>query len=174
MALAHKGVEARLIPWRFSESEAIAFSNQRLVPILVHDGQVITDSWHIAQHIEGSYPDRPALFGDRCPVALAKFINSWADAALVSALVPIILLDIYTLLGGDDQDYFRLSREQRFGMTLEPFVADGPGHLARLEKTLAPLRKTLGDQDYFSGSDRSDDHTSELQSLMRNSYAVFC
>src|SRR3546814_3011337 len=43
MALAHKGVEARLIPWRFSESEAIAFSNQRLVPILVHDGQVITD-----------------------------------------------------------------------------------------------------------------------------------
>src|SRR3546814_1799756 len=78
MALAHKGVEARLIPWRFSESEAIAFSNQRLVPILVHDGQVITDSWHIAQHIEGSYPDRPALFGDRCPVALAKFINSWA------------------------------------------------------------------------------------------------
>src|SRR3546814_1816441 len=58
MALAHKGVEARLIPWRFSESEAIAFSNQRLVPILVHDGQVITDSWHIAQHIEGSYPDR--------------------------------------------------------------------------------------------------------------------
>src|SRR3546814_3903555 len=62
MALAHKGVEARLIPWRFSESEAIAFSNQRLVPILVHDGQVITDSWHIAQHIEGSYPDRTALF----------------------------------------------------------------------------------------------------------------
>src|SRR3546814_3148510 len=84
MALAHKGVEARLIPWRFSESEAIAFSNQRLVPILVHDGQVIPASWHIAQHIESSYPDRPALFGDRCPVPLAKFINSWADAALVS------------------------------------------------------------------------------------------
>src|SRR3546814_11582250 len=49
MALAHKGVEARLIPWRFSESEAIAFSNQRLVPILVHDGQVITDYWPIAK-----------------------------------------------------------------------------------------------------------------------------
>src|SRR3546814_17452769 len=84
---------------------------------------------------------------------LFRSINSWADAALVSALVPIILLDIYTLLGGDDQDYFRLSREQRFGMTLEQFVADRPGHLARLEKTLAPLRKTLGDQDYISGSE---------------------
>src|SRR3546814_10515711 len=43
MALAHKGVEARLIPWRFSESEAIAFSNQRLVPILVNEGQAITE-----------------------------------------------------------------------------------------------------------------------------------
>src|SRR3546814_11694716 len=26
----------------------------------------------------------------------------------------------------------------------------------------------------FSGWDRSEEHTSELQSLMRNSYAVFC
>src|SRR3546814_7675740 len=98
-------------------------------------------------------------------------------------------------------------------MTLEQFVADRPGHLARLEKTLAPLRKTLGDQDYISGSEpaysdycvfgmfmwahcvsrvdlldagdpifkwrerlfgRSEEHTSELQSLMRISYAVFC
>src|SRR3546814_6426822 len=115
--------------------------------------------------------------------------SSDLDAALVSALVPIILLDIYTLLGGDDQDYFRLSREQRFGMTLEQFVADRPGHLARLEKTLAPLRKTLGEQDYISGSEpaysayclfgmlmwahcvsrRSEEPTSELQSLMRTS-----
>src|SRR3546814_10631165 len=103
---------------------------------LVHGGQVITDSWHIAQHIEGSYPDRPALFGDRCPVALAKFINSWADADLVSALVPIILLDIYTLLGGDDEDYFRLSREQHFGMTLEHVVAERPGHFDRKRTSL--------------------------------------
>src|SRR3546814_5940917 len=27
---------------------------------------------------------------------------------------------------------------------------------------------------YFEGKPRSDEHTSELQSLMRNSYAVFC
>src|SRR3546814_1745375 len=32
-----------------------------------------------------------------------------------------------------------------------------------------------GGYDYQSGSDcRSEEHTSELQSLMRNSYAVFC
>src|SRR3546814_7625113 len=27
---------------------------------------------------------------------------------------------------------------------------------------------------FFGGGDRSEEHTSELQSLMRNSYAVFC
>src|SRR3546814_10893056 len=31
-----------------------------------------------------------------------------------------------------------------------------------------------GDADIGAGTDRSEEHTSELQSLMRNSYAVFC
>src|SRR3546814_961111 len=29
-------------------------------------------------------------------------------------------------------------------------------------------------EDWFSAADRSEEHTSELQSLMRTSYAVFC
>src|SRR3546814_7502463 len=32
----------------------------------------------------------------------------------------------------------------------------------------------LGDQSRRLGGGRSEEHTSELQSLMRNSYAVFC
>src|SRR3546814_3088788 len=32
----------------------------------------------------------------------------------------------------------------------------------------------LGDRDRLEGAVRSEEHTSELQSLMRNSYAVFC
>src|SRR3546814_5838364 len=31
-----------------------------------------------------------------------------------------------------------------------------------------------GDRAFCAGQDRSEEHTSELQSLMRNSYAVFC
>src|SRR3546814_5783810 len=31
-----------------------------------------------------------------------------------------------------------------------------------------------GDEGVFNGRDRSEEHTSELQSLMRTSYAVFC
>src|SRR3546814_3473994 len=40
----------------------------------------------------------------------------------------------------------------------------------------APTLSLSGDRsaDYFRGLFRSEEHTSELQSLMRNSYAVLC
>src|SRR3546814_10355843 len=37
-----------------------------------------------------------------------------------------------------------------------------------------PLRASLGAVRYAEQDRRSEEHTSELQSLMRNSYAVFC
>src|SRR3546814_5790249 len=37
-----------------------------------------------------------------------------------------------------------------------------------------PLQKGRSDQASAMGRDRSEEHTSELQSLMRISYAVFC
>src|SRR3546814_3196580 len=38
----------------------------------------------------------------------------------------------------------------------------------------APLLHAAEDAGYVHGRDRSEEHTSELQSLMRISYAVFC
>src|SRR3546814_4096126 len=67
-------------------------------------------------------------------------------------------------------------------------VGDGfrsaPGHLVmhleilvRLDRTV--LGRQVADmaergQDRMAGTERSEEHTSELQSLMRSSYAVFC
>src|SRR3546814_3771804 len=41
---------------------------------------------------------------------------------------------------------------------------------------IVPPRQRLGDaiDDFFTNVERSEEHTSELQSLMRISYAVFC
>src|SRR3546814_7994535 len=45
----------------------------------------------------------------------------------------------------------------------------------RLQQELAPeLKSALSGTFPFAGADRSEEHTSELQSLMRISYAVFC
>src|SRR3546814_6135569 len=60
------------------------------------------------------------------------------------------------------------------------FVADFIGETNRIHSTLsAPGSFTLGDTSLLGMTDglapgRSEEHTSELQSLMRISYAVFC
>src|SRR3546814_2713409 len=48
---------------------------------------------------------------------------------------------------------------------------DPPGRLARLD---VAQRTAAGGGESGAGADRSEEHTSELQSLMRISYAVFC
>src|SRR3546814_2779337 len=46
--------------------------------------------------------------------------------------------------------------------------------LEALEQIKAPLVIGAGTRLFVESRDRSEEHTSELQSLMRNSYAVFC
>src|SRR3546814_5064377 len=64
------------------------------------------------------------------------------------------------------------------GTTLAVVQKPGAAVRARIEKSLygAGLR-TRQDRRHardFDAHERSEEHTSELQSLMRNSYAVFC
>src|SRR3546814_2366023 len=50
-----------------------------------------------------------------------------------------------------------------------------PGqHLAVVAAGAAELQRAALDRALFAVAVRSEEHTSELQSLMRNSYAVFC
>src|SRR5258708_1600557 len=95
MALAHKGLEAERVPWRFTEKEKIAFSGQGLVPVLVDGATVVSDSWRIALYLEERFPDHPSLFGDRVAIPLTSFVNRWADTVLLSSIARIILVDIY-------------------------------------------------------------------------------
>jgi glutathione S-transferase len=151
MALAHKGLEAERRPWRFTEKEDIAFSGQGLVPVLVEDDEAVSDSWRIAEHLERRYPDAPSLFGDESGQAVSRFINSWADSVLVPAISRVILLDIHGVIHEKDRDYFRSSREQRYGMRLEDVVSDRAARLADLGRALAPLRTTLRQQSFIAG-----------------------
>ena len=51
------------------------------------------------------------------------------------ALMPIIIMDVYKQLAPQDKDYFRASREQRFGKPLEQVkmsAPDAPCHVAHV------------------------------------------
>ena len=119
MALAHKGLAHETELCRFVEKEKIAFSGQKLVPVIRDGDAVVCDSWAIACYLEDTYPDRPSLFGCDVGRATTRFINVWTGTVLHGALSRLLLADIHAILHEMDKAYFRETREKRFGKTLE-------------------------------------------------------
>jgi glutathione S-transferase len=152
MALAHKGLPADSVPWRFTDTEALKFSGQGRVPVLVDGDRTVSDSWKIANYLEDTYPDKPSLFDGLTGRAMAAFFNNWVDTTINPALIRVVLMDIYGHLGDQDKAYFRKSREQRFGTTLEAFVQDREAKLAAFRQLLQPARMTLQRQFYLGGN----------------------
>lgn len=153
MALKHKGLVAEEIPWRFTQKDAIAFSGQKLVPVLVDSDKTITDSWEIARYLETAYPNSPSLFGGLTAESEALFIKFWCEQIIHPIVLRLILLDIFRHIHEQDKAYFRSSRERRLGMTLEEFAQPSDETIADLNRALAPMRSTLDRQPYLGGAE---------------------
>jgi len=151
MALAHKGLEVETLPWRFTETETLAFSGQSRVPVIRDGEAVVFDSWTIARHLEAKYADRPTLFGGPQGKAHARFINSWADGVLNPAIVRLVLVDVYAAIAEKDRDYFRASREARFGAPLEKVQEGREEAVAGFRQSLLPVRVSLASQPFLGG-----------------------
>jgi glutathione S-transferase len=67
-------------------------------------------------------------------------------------LVRLVVLDIWKQIGPADQEYFRRSREERFGASLEDVVKDRDARLPAFRASLDPLRRTVERQDFLAGS----------------------
>jgi glutathione S-transferase len=150
-ALAHKGVPVETVPWRFTETEAIAFSGQGKVPVIQDAGTTVSDSWAIAEYLEDQYPT-PTLFGGATGKAHAQFINAWADGVLVGGIARFIVRDLFDIIDPKDRAYFRSSRESRFGKTLEAVQDGREDRLAAFRDLLLPVRLVLRRQDWLGGA----------------------
>jgi glutathione S-transferase len=150
-ALAHKGLPVETVPWRFTDGDVIAFSGQAKVPVIQDDSTVVSDSWAIADYLETQVPT-PTLFGGATGRAHTAFINSWADAVLVGAIARLIVRDILDVIDPKDRDYFRSSREARFGCSLEDVQAGRDERLAAFRDLLLPIRLVLRRQDWLGGA----------------------
>lgn len=151
MALAHKGLDYKTVPWRFMEKDAIKPLNSEKVPVLVDGEKAVNDSWTIANYLEDTYPDKPSLFGGEGGRAMARMLNSWSDVS-VGQISPFIIADVHAQLDSCDQDYFRRTREKNLGRKLEEVVADREQRIEGLRKWLHPLRMTLRAQPYLGGA----------------------
>jgi glutathione S-transferase len=151
LALAAKGLAAETIPWRFTEKDAIATHGADKVPVLLHRGRAIAESFAIAEYLEDTFPDRPAIFGGAPGRDLARFVNAWADAVVIPGIARLIVADIPALLDPADAAYFRASREKRFGMTLDAVQADRDTAVQAFRQALHPLRMVVRSRPFMSG-----------------------
>jgi len=151
LALAHKGLVAETIPWRFTERSAIAPYKAEKVPVLLDGDKAIVDSWEIASYLEDAYPDRPSLFGGAGGRSSARFLNGWGDTVVIAGMFPFIIADIVQRLDPVDHDYFRKTREARFNRRLEDMSADRDSKVEGFRKTLDPLRLMLRAQPFIGG-----------------------
>jgi glutathione S-transferase len=152
MALAHKGLEVATVPWHFTEKDKLPKPNAGRVPVIIDGDRVIHDSSAIADYLETQYSDRPTLFGGECGRGVTKFVQNWTETVLQVGLVRLVVLDIWKQIGPADQEYFRRSREERFGASLEDVVKDRDARLPAFRASLDPLRRTVERQDFVAGS----------------------
>jgi glutathione S-transferase len=155
LALAHKGLAAETIPWRFREAALLPQPNQSRVPLVSDGGRVVCDSWAIAAYPEDTYPDRPSLFRGEGGRAHARFLNEWAETVLLPHILPMIVLDLFNAVDDADKPYFRQNREARLGMTLESAQEGRQSRLPAFHTMLAPVRATLASQPWLGGGEPS-------------------
>lgn len=151
LALAHKSLPFETIPWRFTDKDEIAFSAQTKVPVLLDGGQMVCDSYAIAEYLETAYPNEPALFNGIATRSLTRFVKQWAEDTLHPAITRLILPSLFTLLHPKDQAYFRQTREAALGMTIEELAVKRESFLPAFKAALVPLRRTLEVQAFLAG-----------------------
>ncbi|MGL3606665.1 glutathione S-transferase family protein [Rhizobium sp. G187] len=151
MALRHKGLDFEERPLAFTAIPAVEEGVSRTVPILRDDQHLVSDSFAIALYLEDAYPEAPSLFRGEGGRAAARLVEGYAQQIVHPAITRIALPDIHAMLAPVDQDYFRKSREQRLGRTLEDFAADRETAIAAWPAHLQPLRHMLAHQPFIGG-----------------------
>jgi glutathione S-transferase len=152
LALAHKGLTADHRGVRVSDKAAIAFSKQDKVPILVDGDDTICDSWRIAEHLESRHPQAPSLFGGEAAKGLTRVINAWVDRTLIPRLVPLLAVDVVTIVDEEDARHLRGQFEKAFGKPLEELAGNRDKDIVGFRKSLDPARAAMRAQPFLAGS----------------------
>jgi len=80
LALAHKGLEADPVVIDPADRSSVRdLTGQDLVPVLEHDGEVISDSRRILAHLEERFPDAPLYPSDPARREETGVLLDWFD-----------------------------------------------------------------------------------------------
>ncbi|WP_425408526.1 glutathione S-transferase N-terminal domain-containing protein [Hyphococcus sp.] len=148
-ALLHVGEEFETIPVPFADKDQYPEKDHGLVPVLVDGDEMICDSENIYAYVAQKFPDPPLVqsAGERAAV---DFYNAWIAAALFPNLAPMLFVRVHAAAHEDDKAYFRKTREQRLGKTLEEAAAT-PGLRNNIEDALQTLAAPLARHRFLGG-----------------------
>ena len=150
LSLAQKNLEYKTVAVGFTEKWKLEFSGQNLLPVLDDNGTIVCDSWKIAEYLEATYPNAPELFPGAEGKLLAKLTTEWINGQH-KELLSFFILDVLNKLDSKDQEYFRRSREKRYGISLEDVQLGREDRIAEFrEVKLAALRAHLADRPFIA------------------------
>lgn len=150
-AAAHKGLPLERVPVAFGEIRSLEGGAVHTLPTVRIGDSLITDSFAIALYLDEAWPERPSLFAGEGGRAMARFIERWTNLVLHAYIGPAVIMDVHTLLRAEDRQYFRQSREKRFGRKLEELPLGRDDRLASFRAGLEPLRSVLALQPWLGG-----------------------
>jgi glutathione S-transferase len=152
-ALAHKELETEIEPVSFTGIRRILDGRFEQVPIIEDNGQVVQDSWAIAQYLDRTYADRAPLFRTYGEYTAARFFDRWLFRDVIPHMYNCYVLDNYNLARPEDRDYLRESRERQFlgGRKLEDVVKGREKRLPLIRDSLQPLRVALAETPWLGG-----------------------
>lgn len=148
-ALHHKGLAFDTAPVPFADKSKYPDPDYGKVPVLVDDGEMVKDSPVITQWLDKKYPDNP-LTSTKAERAASEFYAAWLASALFPAMAPALIARLHALAAPEDRDYFRRTREARYGVTLEEF-SNAPRAKENVEAALNVLAAPLSNHRFLGG-----------------------
>jgi len=150
-ALAHKGLTYETHRAAFTDIPNTCGGRHKTVPFLVdEDGSETCDSMSIAAYLDDTYPEPPSLLGNGS-LERAQEIEKILGETGFPNFFPLYIRDIWAGLPDKDAAYFRSTREDRFGTSLEALSANREARLPDARASLEPLRAELAKAPWLNG-----------------------
>jgi glutathione S-transferase len=151
LALSHKHLPFEARATLYSEISTLGDGSFKTLPVICDGGVWSGGSFNIALNLESHYPDRATLFPNDPRHWFAEFVESWVDLTLHPQIFPVVALKIWEQLPSSEQDYFRRTREQRLGMSLEEAHPLSVTKLPAIRASLDPMRRILAQRPFLAG-----------------------
>lgn len=151
-ALQSKNISYERIPTGYRDIARIGPGTLKTVPVLEHAGQFMSESWTIAEWIDGAYPSQPMLFSSPAELAMVRFFDKWFGTAIMPPMFRSCVLEIFRRAKPQEQDYFRTSRERLFKKSLEAVAGEAGDNIAKMRDALMPMRLALRQTPFLGGA----------------------